>query len=102
MSQRPPEHPGVILQKEFIEPYGLSHYRVAKATGLQPVAIMLITRGERTITASTSIRLGQAFGVEEDYFLKLQMEFDLWAAKQALKKKPVEVTSLKPWMDDKK
>ena len=72
-----PVHPGAVLWADFIEPMGLSRYRVAKALGVQQRRIDEICTGKRGITADTAVRLGLAFGVEPQFWLNLQAQYDI-------------------------
>lgn len=62
---------------DFIEPMGLTRYRVAKAIGVQQRRVDEIRAGERGITADTAVRLGLAFGVEPQFWLNLQAQYDI-------------------------
>lgn len=66
-----------ILKEEFMEPYGLSAYKLAKDIDVPISRIQDILHDRRKITADTSIRLGKYFGVSEGYFLILQCNIDL-------------------------
>ena len=66
-----------ILKEEFMIPYNLSAYSLAKAIGVPTSRIQDILHDRRAITADTSIRLGRFFGLSERYFLNLQMDIDL-------------------------
>lgn len=70
-------HPGSVLLEDFIEPMGITRYRVAKAIGVQQRRIDEICAGERAITADTAVRLGLAFGMEPQFWLNLQTQYDL-------------------------
>ena len=70
-------HPGEILDKEFLEPLGITAYRLAKAIGVQQTRISLITKGERGITADTAMRFSKFFGTTPEFWMNLQREFDL-------------------------
>ncbi len=70
-------HPGTVLQVDFIEPLGITRYRVAKAIGVQQRRIDEICSGDRAVTADTAYRLGLAFGMEAQFWLNLQGQFDL-------------------------
>jgi len=72
-----PVHPGSVLLKDFIEPMGLTRYRVAKAIGVQQRRIDEICAGERAVTADTAVRLGLAFGIEPQFWLNLQAQYDI-------------------------
>ena len=79
-----PVHPGEILLHEFIEPLGLSRYRVAKAIGVPQRRIDEICSGKRAMTADTALRLGRFFSVEAQLWMNLQSRFDLEVAQQQL------------------
>jgi antitoxin HigA-1 len=70
-------HPGHVLLAEFIEPKGLTRYRVAKAIGVQQRRVDEICAGQRAVTADTAVRLGLAFGIEPQFWLNLQAQYDL-------------------------
>ena len=72
-----PVHPGTILMTEFIEPLGLTRYRVAKAIGVQQRRIDEICTGARAMSADTAVRLGLAFGVDPRFWLNLQAQYDI-------------------------
>jgi len=70
-----------ILKEEFMEPLGLSAYRLAKDIHVPVSRVQKILNGTRSISADTSLRLAKYFGVSEGYFLRLQMDVDLRTAK---------------------
>ena|SRR5271165_6768883 len=80
----PPIHPGEILRDEFLDPLGLSQYRVAKATSVPPRRINEIVRGTRAISADTALRLARFFGTSERFWLNLQARYDLEVEKDRL------------------
>ena len=73
-------HPGEILLTEFMEPLGLTAYRLAKEIGVPLPRIYDIVRGKRSISADTALRLGVFFGLPAQFWLNLQNEYDLRAA----------------------
>lgn len=77
MADFAPTHPGEILLTEFLEPMGISQYRIAKAIDVPPRRINEIVLGKRDITADTDLRLARYFGLSEGFFLGLQMDYDL-------------------------
>jgi antitoxin HigA-1 len=79
-----PIHPGVILDAEFLAPLGLSAYSLAKAISVPRNRITGIVHGERAITADTALRLARFFDMSPDFWLGLQMAFDLEATRAAL------------------
>ncbi|UQN13965.1 HigA family addiction module antitoxin [Gulosibacter sp. ACHW.36C] len=72
-----PITPGEILRTEFLEPMGISQYRLAKATGLSQTRISEIIRGKRSITIETALRLSKALGVDDRFWINLQARYDL-------------------------
>ncbi|MBR0439564.1 MAG: HigA family addiction module antidote protein [Bacilli bacterium] len=66
-----------ILKEEFMIPFGLSAYRLAKAIDVPISRIQDILHDRRKITAETSIKLGKYFGLSEKYFLNLQSDIDI-------------------------
>ena len=72
-----PVHPGEILLEEFLEPMGISQYRLAKDISVSPRRINEIVHGKRAITADTALRLSRYFGTSERFWLNLQTGFDL-------------------------
>lgn len=80
----PPIHPGEILKGEFLDPLGVSQYRLAKDTGVTPRRINEIVLGRRAITADTALRLGRFFGMEARFWLNLQAQYDMEVAEGLL------------------
>ena len=74
-----------FLYEEFMLPYHLSAYRLAKEIDVPVSRIQDILHDRRKITAETSIRLGKFFGVSEDFFLNLQSDIDLRDARESNK-----------------
>ena len=72
-----PITPGEILLTEFLEPLGISQYRLAQATGLPQTRISEIVRGKPAISAETAILLGETFGVSARFWMNLQTSHDL-------------------------
>ncbi|MGQ0580631.1 MAG: HigA family addiction module antitoxin [Reyranella sp.] len=70
-------HPGRILRDEFMEPAGVSQYRLAQATGLSQVQVGNIIRGRRGITAETALRLERALGMSAQTWMNLQTLYEL-------------------------
>ena len=75
--QLPPIHPGEILMDEFLEPMGISQYRLAKDISVPPRRINEIVHGKRSITADTALRLGRYFDMSPQFWLNLQTRYDL-------------------------
>jgi addiction module HigA family antidote len=79
-----PVHPGEILQKEFLEPMGLSQNRLALALGVPARRINEIVLGKRGITADTALRLARYFKMSPQFWLGLQMDYELDMAEDML------------------
>ena len=73
----PPVHPGEILFEEFLKPKGISQNRLALDLRVPPRRINEIVHGKRRITADTALRLGRYFGMSSQFWLGLQMDYDL-------------------------
>ncbi|MBT1074928.1 HigA family addiction module antitoxin [Geobacter grbiciae] len=80
----PPIHPGEILLAEFLEPLGISQYRLAKDIGVTPRRINEIVHGRRAITADTALRFGRYFNMEAQFWLNLQSHYDMEVALETL------------------
>ena len=72
-----PITPGEILLTEFLEPLGISQYRLAQATGLPQTRISEIVRGKRAITTDTALRLSKALGVDDRFWINIQVDYNL-------------------------
>jgi antitoxin HigA-1 len=72
-----PVHPGEVLFEEFLEPAGLSQYRLAKDISVPPRRINEIVHGKRSVTADTALRLARYFGTTPRFWLNLQAQYDL-------------------------
>jgi addiction module HigA family antidote len=80
----PPIHPGEILMEEFLEPMGISQYRLAKDISVPPRRINEIVLGKRAITPDTALRLSLYFGLSERFWMNLQTRYDLETEKDKL------------------
>ena len=79
-----PIHPGEVLFADFLEPLGLSQYRLAQDISVPPRRINEIVHGTRAVTADTALRLGRYFGTSERFWLNLQGRFDLETQRDTL------------------
>ena len=77
MKKLTPIHPGEVLLEEFLNPMGISQYRLAKDISVPARRINEIVHGMRSITADTALRLGRFFGTSAQFWLNLQNHFDL-------------------------
>jgi len=80
-----PIHPGEILLHEFLEPMGISQYRLAKDISVPQRRISEIVQGKRGVSADSALRLGRFFGMEPQFWLNLQSRYDLLVAEQLLR-----------------
>jgi addiction module HigA family antidote len=76
--------PGEILLKEFLEPMGITAYRLAKDIGVPQMRISEIIAGKRAITVDTGQRLSRCFGLDETFWTGLQRDHDAAVAKDEL------------------
>lgn len=79
-----PVHPGEILLEEFLEPLGVSQYKLAKELGVPARRINEIVHGQRRISADTALRLARFFGTSERFWINLQARYDLEVEKDRL------------------
>ena len=84
-------HPGEILLTEFMQPYGLTAYRLAKNLCVPLPRVNDVVRGKRAISADTALRLGIYFGLPAQFWLNLQNDYDL-----RLAAKPRALAKVKP------
>ncbi len=94
MRKVPYPHPGEILLEEFLKPMGITQYRLAKEIGVPQRRIGEIVTGARSVTADTGLRLSRFFGMSEDFWIGLQMDFDAAKAKDSLGE---TLAKIKPW-----
>jgi addiction module HigA family antidote len=73
----PPLHPGEVLREEFMAPYSLTPYALAKLLLIPRTRIERIVREEVGITADTALRLARYFDTTEDFWLRLQLRYDI-------------------------
>ena len=79
-----PVPPGEVLKEEFLKPLGLTANALAKAIGVPPNRITAILKDERGISGDTAIRLGTFFKTSAEFWMNLQMTYDLRNAEKAL------------------
>ncbi|MFO7890319.1 MAG: HigA family addiction module antitoxin [bacterium] len=83
----PPVHPGEILMKEFLKPMGLSQNKVALDIRVPARRINEIVLGKRSITPDTALRLAKYFHMSPQFWLGLQMDYDLDVAEDRFAEK---------------
>ena len=79
-----PLHPGEVLAEEFLKPMELSQNRLALDMGVPPRRINEIVLGKRGITADTALRLARYFNMSPQFWLGLQMDYELDKAEDTL------------------
>ncbi|AKJ93909.1 XRE family transcriptional regulator [Thioalkalivibrio versutus] len=82
-THRQPTHPGEMLAKEFLEPMHISQRQLADALHVPYQRINELVNQKRGITPSTSLRLARFFGMSPDFWLNLQVRWDLFKAEQS-------------------
>lgn len=86
-------HPGEILSEEFLLPFNISAYKLAKDIEIPQTRISEIIKGNRRITADTALRLSKYFGNSAKFWLGLQDDFDL---EEEIEAKATSINSIKP------
>ena len=79
-----PIHPGEILLEEFLEPMGISQYRVAQDISVPARRINEIVHGKRAISPDTALRLARYFGLSESFWINLQARYAIEVQKDKL------------------
>src|SRR5687768_16091297 len=90
----PYPHPGEILLEEFLKPMGITQYRLAMEIAVPQRRIGEIVAGKRSVTADTGLRLSRFFGMSDDFWLGLQIDYDTANARVAMDK---TLAKIKPW-----
>jgi addiction module HigA family antidote len=88
-----PIHPGEILLEEFLKPFEVSQYKLAKVIGVSARRINEIVHGNRSITPDTALRLARAFDVSDRFWLNLQNRYDI---ETELEKIGLELSKIEP------
>jgi addiction module HigA family antidote len=88
-------HPGEVLKEEFLDPMGISVYRLSKETGLSQTRLSQIIKGKRSVTAETAIKIGKFFGVAAEFWMNLQSLYDIEEAKKQYRKEIKSIHVLK-------
>lgn len=89
--------PGELLKEEFLEPMGISQYRLAKEIGVPAGRIGQIIANKRSITADTDLRLCRFFGLSNGYWLRAQVAYDIETAQKKLGE---ELAKIRPWVQN--
>ncbi len=96
MAQLPNIHPGEVLQEEFLEPLGLSAYRLAKDLGIPHTRVHAIVHAERRISPDTAARLARYFQTSQMFWLNLQAKYDLLEVNRS---KADEINEIRPYQN---
>ncbi len=89
--------PGELLKEEFLDPMGITQYRLAKEIEVPAQRIGAIVAGKRSITADTDLRLCRFFGLSNGYWLRAQAAYDTEVAAEDLAEVLKQIT---PWKSD--
>ncbi len=92
-THRRPTHPGEMLLEEFLRPMGITQRELADAIHVPYQRINEIINGRRGITPSTALRLAKFFGMSPDFWMNLQLRWDLYQAQQSERD---ELQSIRP------
>ena len=82
-THRAPTHPGEMLLEEFLKPMGLSQRELAEGIHVPYQRVNEIINGRRGITPSTALRLAKYLGVSPDFWMNLQLRWDLYFASKS-------------------
>ena len=92
----PPVHPGEILLHDFMQPMGITKYRLAKAIHVPATRIGEIIAGRRAITPDTDLRLCRFFGLSDGYWMRGQIRYDLELAQSQIEDELATIEPFKP------
>jgi addiction module HigA family antidote len=82
-TDRTPTHPGEMLREEFLAPMGLTQRALAEAIHVPYQRVNEIVNARRGVTPSTALRLAKFFGMSADFWMNLQLRWDLYFAQRA-------------------
>lgn len=91
---RPPTHPGEMLLEEFLKPLAISQSAFAIRLGVSFPRLNEIVRGKRSVTPDTALRLARVTGMSAEFWLGLQLDWDLWHVLRSREAK--EIAKLAP------
>jgi addiction module HigA family antidote len=91
--------PGEILKEEFLEPLGVTAYRLATDTGMAQTRVSEIVRGKREITLDTAMRLARYFGTSINFWMNLQLQYELRSVDQEMTR---HISAIVPLLDSKR
>ena len=93
-THRTPTHPGEMLLEEFLKPMGITQRELSDSINVPYQRINEVINQKRGITPSTALRLAKYFGVSEDFWLNIQLRWDLFKARN---KEISEIKRIKPY-----
>jgi addiction module HigA family antidote len=82
MGMRNPPHPGEIIKEMCVEPLGLTVTKAAESLGVTRKTFSMLLNGKSGISPEMALRLSKVFGRTPEGWLRLQLQYDLWKAKQ--------------------
>lgn len=88
-THRPPTHPGEMLLEEFLKPLGISQTDFAERIGVSYPRLNELIHGKRGVTPDTALRLAQVLNMPADFWLGLQLDWDLWQAMRSPEAKQI-------------
>lgn len=95
-TNRPPTHPGEMLLEEFLMPMGISQRELASAINVSYQRINEIVNGRRGMTPGTALRLSRFLGTTADFWMNLQLRWDLYLAQQSERSELERITPRQP------
>lgn len=87
-------HPGEILKEEFLNPLGISAYKLSQAIGVPQTRTSQILKGRRRITADTALRLSKYFGTSSRFWLGLQNDYDIEEEQENIKSELAQIETV--------
>lgn len=88
--EAPPVHPGEVLREEFLKPLGITQSQLAKELGVSFRAVNELVNEKRSVSPEMAIRLAKRFGTSPQFWLGLQMDYDLWRTARKMEMANVE------------
>ncbi len=82
-THRSPTHPGEMLREEFLRPLGITQRELADSIRVPYQRVNELTNGRRGMTPSTALRLAKYFGTTADFWMNLQLRWDLYHSQRA-------------------
>ena len=95
MERLPNIHPGEILKEEFLDPFGISAYRLSKEIKIPQTRISQIIKGKRRITADTALRLSKFFGNSPQFWMGIQDDYDIEEERIKIEEELKHITRVK-------